>query len=371
MVVSELSVRDFRNYRQEHIQLAPGLNVIVGRNGQGKTNLMEAVHLLLHLHSFRPHRWEQLLRKGAPQAWVQGGLENGMGMDATRLEISPAGRRAWWNDSLVRKLSEHVGRGCVILFNPEQLYRYRHQPAERRALLDRFLSFADLDYSRHLKAYARARNQKNQLLKAQQLHALEAWNTLLIHHGQALVAKRHQLISQLNSSFALLHKQLTTSTEIKIESSGSLELRYLPNLAGDEQNWTERMRQVAEQEHCLGYTLVGPHRDDIQMCLGVSPIAKGQSLKNNSRSESFFSQGEYRLALLTLKLAFNQLLNHRAVLILDDLFSELDAGIKQKLCGYLNKLPNQILITTTEIDSAASLMKPHLLQVENGAVATA
>ncbi len=365
----ELSLRDFRNYRQQHLQLAPGLNVFVGNNGQGKTNLMEAVHVLLQLRSFRSHYWKQLVRKGALRASVEGVLENKLGTDAVRLEISAAGRKAWWNENVVRKMSAHVRRSFAVLFNPEQLYQHRYHPGERRALLDGCLSFTDAGYGRHLADFSQARRQKNQLLKEHQSQGLEVWDTLLIKHGRKLVIKRHLLVEQLNPILNQLYAAiapvlaLSESTPEKITSSAAnLELRYLPNMDGDEPSWRERMAQMTEQEHRIGHVLVGPHRDNIQMwrhCRMNGTI--------ESEPESMLSQGEYRLALLTLKLALNKLLQDDAVLILDDFFSELDGTTKQRLCEYLNQVPNQIFITTTDADSLKGLTNAHWMEIENGA----
>lgn len=347
MVIGELSALDFRNYAELRISFGEGINVVVGANGQGKSNLVEAIYFLLHLDSFRTHDQQQVVRQGASQAQLQGKIQLYDMTDKVRVEVSRKGRRVWWNDQPILKLFGYVNRSFALIFNPDALYLYRHVPNERRMFYNRFLSFMDMAYVRDLIAFRQIHAQKNSLLRGRNTAGLDAWNRLFAERGRAIMQQRAAFVNELNETLSKLFSALTGRTE-------GLRLRYVPSLKGEPDQIEQQLREAAEQEARLGYAVLGPHRDDFRLALHP-PGTEGEvagAAAGAPRRDVQFSQGEYRAALLALTLALNRFLEQRkgfrAIVILDDAFSELDARVRDAVATYLLGMPNQIFITTTE-----------------------
>jgi DNA replication and repair protein RecF len=319
----------------------------MGANGQGKSNLAEAIYFLLHLDSFRTHDLGQVIRQGAVQAQLQGRVQLYDMTDKVRTEISRKGRRVWWNDQPIQKLFGYVNRSYALVFNPDALYLYRHVPNERRIFYNRFLSFLDMSYVRDLMAFRQIHAQKNTLLRGRDLAGLEAWNRLFGERGRAIMQQRAAFVNELNETLPAVFSALTGRAE-------SLRLRYVPSLKGEAEQIEQQLREAREQEARLGYAVLGPHRDDYRLALHPAGREGAASMGADGapRRDVQFSQGEYRGALLALTLALDRFLvqrkGFRAIVILDDAFSELDAQVRDAVAAHLLGMPNQIFITTTE-----------------------
>lgn len=342
MVIQELAAIDFRNYAQARVGFGEHINVLVGSNGQGKSNLAEAIYYLLHLDSFRTHDGNQLVRQGQGVAQLQGIVRPNDVADKVRVEISRQGRKVWWNEAPILKLSAYVNRTFALVFNPDTLYLYRHVPAERRLFYNRFLSFLDPNYVRELVLFRQVHAQKNGLLKQGDLAGLDAWNKLFAERSRAIMQHRAAFIEDLNGLLPELFSGLTGRSEI-------LKLRYHASFKGNPEEFEQQLQEAREQEARLGYAVLGPHRDDYRMTMAPLEEAGG---KDALRREMQFSQGEYRGALLALTLALDRFLEQRKgfrpVLILDDAFSELDVRVRTAVASHLLGMSNQIFITTTE-----------------------
>jgi DNA replication and repair protein RecF len=354
MVIREFGAINFRNYRELFVNFGERITLLIGENGQGKTNLAEAIYFLCQLASFRSHRLEPLLTFGEAAAWIQGTVIKRDSEQKARVEITRRGRRAWLNEQAIPTLSAYVAQFYGVLFNPDSLYSYRHYPAARRAEFDRFLSFLDPDYLEASRRYRTLQMQKNGLLKGGDLSSLPDWNRLFIEKASDIIQRRAELVDRLN-------RQLPGAFGLLTGREEALRLTYEPSLKGDPLQDAATLERVREQEQQAGHALYGPHRDDFQLSL------------DRQRRESYFSQGEYRVALLALKLAFNAQLSERngfhPVMILDDLFSELDARVQGRLAGHLREIPNQIFITSTQ--SPAALQSPgvQIMEIRDGRIA--
>jgi DNA replication and repair protein RecF len=341
MVIQELSALDFRNFSELRISFGDRINILVGQNGQGKTNLAEALYFLLHLDSFRTHDLSQLIRQSCSVAQAQGLIESYDMVDKSRVELSRKGRRIWWNDHPVDKLLGYVNRSFSVVFSPDLLHLYRHVPGERRLFYNRYLSFLDLEYVRELVAFRQVHAQKNSLLRSGNLSGIEAWNRLFAQRGRAIMLKRAAAVEELNGELSTVFSALTGRSEV-------LRLNYAPSFKGDAAQIEAQLNAAQEQEARLGHALVGPQRDDFRFSLMAGPGGGDAA----HRRDTQFSQGEFRASLLALLLALDRTLERRKgfrpIVILDDAFSELDARVREAVATHLLGMPNQIFITTTE-----------------------
>lgn len=365
MVVKEFSALNFRNYREILVQFSDRINLLHGNNGQGKTNLVEGIYFLHHLDSFRTHKLGDLTTFGESTSYLQGMVVNAGNSFKAKIELSRGGRRVWLNEEPVKKHSLYVSTFYALLFNPDSLYAYRHYPSERRAFYDRFLSFYSIEYLNNLKQFKEAHTQKNSLLKRGDFSALPEWNYLFVNTGCAIIKERRKLIENLNGLFPEIYFQLTGLQP-------KLQLQYLPSLTGEQGKDLELLDKSRDKEARAGHAQHGPHRDEFRMVLAGEETAEESQVNNPPREENYFSQGEYRISLLCLKLSLNELLktqrNYRPVVILDDLFSELDDSITNQLSGYLNQIDNQVFVTTTEPPGKIGLTEARIMEIRQGSI---
>lgn len=360
MVIRELSALAFRNLAELRVSFSDRINVLVGQNGHGKTNIVEGIYFLNHLDSFRTHQLGDLIAHGSSVGYLQGVLSTGEDSQKVRVELSRRGRKVTVNEVPIPRLSTYVAAYFALVFNPDHLYLFRHVPAERRWLLNRFLSFSDPAYLNVLREFRVVHAQKNQLLKRGDLSSLPAWNQLFVARSNAILVHRTAFAERVNPVLGEVFAQLTGRTE-------PLRLAVRASLAGPVEQMRETLDRARDAEARAGHALFGPHRDDMRLTLG--PDAK----ERNERRDSLFSQGEYRAAVLALQLALGRLLEtergFRPVLILDDVFSELDSSVRERLLAYLPRLSNQLFITTTEWPEPMPASGARIMEIQAGRVA--
>lgn len=353
MVIRTLSALHYRNLNEIVVEFSEGVNLLYGDNGQGKTNLVESIYFITHLDSFRTGQLSALIQNGQRAGHIQALIDShGQTCKAT-VEITPRGRRVWLDDEPIRRLSEYVGRFFSIVFNPENLFAFRQQPHERRMTLDRYLSFLEPEYVAELREFRTIHAQKNQLLKAEQRPDLADWNGLFAQKCYTIGAYRSALIAGLNPLLSQVHQRL-------VGGESALRLVYQPSLSGPVEAMRERLAAVEPQEVRSRFALFGVHRDDVQLVDG------------HGRESEQFSQGEFRLALLALKLAMSEYLagreKSRPVLIFDDVFSELDQTVHQRLTKELTRLSNQIFITATDRQPGEQMPGARIMEIRDGNV---
>jgi DNA replication and repair protein RecF len=358
MVIRELSALNFRNFKELRVSFSDQINVLIGQNGHGKTNVVEAIYFLNHLDSFRTHQLGELIAQGQSLAHVQGILNTRESDKKVRVEISRRGRKVTIDETPVPKLSAYVADTFALVFNPDHLYLFRHVPAERRWLLNRYLSFADPAYLNALREFRVVHAQKNQLLKRGELSSLPAWNQLFAARSYAILGNRSAFAERVNPVLSEAFSLLTGRDE-------TLRLEVHVSLAGTVDAMTETLARARDSEARMGHALFGPHRDDVRLTLGGG--------SGGGRRDALFSQGEYRAAVLALQLALGRLLEtergFRPVLILDDVFSELDASVRERLLHYLPRLSNQMFITTTEWTEPMHVPGARIMEIRAGRVA--
>jgi DNA replication and repair protein RecF len=349
MYVRHLSLRDFRSWSAVDLELTPGRTVFVGRNGFGKTNLVEALWYCATLASHRVATDTPLIRTGADRAVVSTIVVNDGRELAVDIEIA-AGRanKARLNRSPVRSPRETLGAVRAVLFAPEDLALVRGDPGERRRYLDELATLRRPAVAGIRADYDKVLRQRTALLKsatgsrfrtaAGVLDTLDVWDGYLAAHGAQLMAARLNLINELAPEVEKSYQMLAPSSRpaaiayrSKIDDSypadadvGVLEAALLAELA---------LRRGAELER--GMCLVGPHRDDLELKLGDQP-AKG-----------FASHGESWSLALSLRLASYEILRNEGsepVLLLDDVFAELDTARRQALADVAAGA-EQVLVT--------------------------
>ena len=360
MYLRRFSVTDFRSWPQAELELDPGVTVLVGPNGVGKTNLVEGVGYLATLGSHRVASDAPLIRRGTEQALVRGEVHHhGRRLDV-ELEIN-SGRpnRARVNRSPAARPRDVLGILRNVLFAPEDLALVRGDPGERRRFLDELLVARFPRYAGVRADYDRVLKQRSALLKTARgnlrggsrsrssdpdapddLATLEVWDGHLARHGAALLAGRRELVVELGPYAAESFAEIAPGSDaIALDyrsSIGTAGIAEMPASVEDlETRLLEQLATVRRQEVERGVCLVGPHRDELELALGEGP-AKG-----------YASHGESWAFALALRLASYRLLRAddvEPVLVLDDVFAELDSARRRALAGLVAGA-EQVLVT--------------------------
>jgi DNA replication and repair protein RecF len=359
MRLSHLSLRDFRSYAEVELPLDAGVTAFVGPNGQGKTNLVEAVGYLATLGSHRVAQDAPLVRMGAERAVVRGQVVREDRSLLVEVEITPGkANRARVNRSPVPRAREVLGILRTVLFAPEDLAVVKGDPAERRRFLDDLLVSRAPRYAGVRADYDRVLRQRNALLKSAgggrrqvDLGTLDVWDSHLSTAGAELLAGRLELVDALRPLVDKAYAAVaTTGTTEAAERTvaGPAAIHYRSSLGADVPLVADRellsaallnaISTVRRSELERGVSLVGPHRDDLVLTLGPMP-AKG-----------YASHGESWSFALALRLASYDLLRGEAggggepVLVLDDVFAELDESRRERLAALVAGA-DQVLVT--------------------------
>lgn len=346
MIISSLELTNFRNYSKKNFEFDPLISVFIGRNGIGKTNILEAIYLLATGDSWRVGSTEEMIEfekevahinstlKG--QSSQNGGLSLQIALTRGFVQGKPSGKILYKIKSVPRRRSDFVGQLKVVLFEPESLEIVIGDPGRRRAFLDEVLVQTDPEYVRSSLIYQKSLRTRNRLLQLirenkSNLESLEYWERALIKHGTYIQDQRRELIDWLNSSSQnLASKGYSFCAGILAE--------YQPNIISE-----NRLEQYRQNEILAGHTFTGPQRDDIV----ISQIGKLEIRKLSQ----FGSRGEQRMAVLQLKLLEAKWIEEKTgdqpIILLDDIYSELDEE-HEKIVGELIK-GKQAIITATEL----------------------
>ncbi|MGH2407901.1 MAG: DNA replication/repair protein RecF [Candidatus Limnocylindrales bacterium] len=349
MRVRQLALTSFRSYATLELELPLGPGVVVGANAAGKTGLIEAIVVLARGASHRTTADGELIAWGESFARVEAEMEHGAvrGDDKIDLSVERSGPTSARKRLLVNGVARRVG-GLgealrVVLFAPEEMQLVVGSPSLRRASVDVLAAARSPAYGRSLSVYGRALQQRNSLLRRIRegeatADQLPYWDRLIVDEGGSIVAARLALLELLSGPLARAHAEIAPG-------EGLLGLSYLTNAPTHDGETPadalrRRLAETAEKEQWNGATLVGPHRDDAVFELD------GRALS------TFGSRGQQRTAILALKLAELELLSRDGeppLLLLDDVFSELDPERRGHLVRRIRELP-QALITTTTLD---------------------
>ncbi|UQX01998.1 DNA replication/repair protein RecF [Streptomyces sp. RerS4] len=375
MHVSHLSLADFRSYARAEVPLAPGVTAFVGPNGQGKTNLVEAIGYLATLGSHRVSSDAPLVRMGTERAVIRAAVTQGERQQLVELELNPGrANRARINRSSQVRPRDVLGIVRTVLFAPEDLALVKGDPGERRRFLDELVTARSPRMAAVRSDYERVLKQRNTLLKSaamarrhggrsMDMSTLDVWDQHLARAGAELLAQRLDLIATLLPLADKAYEELAPG-------GGPLGLAYRSSAGEAVDSGEARTREalyevlltalsgVRKQEIERGVTLVGPHRDDVLLRLGELP-AKG-----------YASHGESWSFALALRLASYELLRSEGtepVLILDDVFAELDARRRERLAELVAR-GEQVLVTAAVDDDVPDVLTGTRFGVSGGEV---
>lgn len=354
MIVTRLTLRDFRSYEGADVRLGPGLTVIAGRNGAGKTNLLEAVYFACTGRSCRTSNEREVVRFGAQLTRLELRCEDALGRHEISVGFKPGEpKRLRADGAPVDNLTGVEARPLVAVFLPDRLELVLGAPALRRAHLDQVVAALWPGRAGTRKAYAAALAQRNALLSAIRAGragrgSLPAWDAELARHGVALMADRAATVERLRPRFA------EHAAGLGLE--GAAELQYRPrSKAQDAETLAAELAERVESDLERGFTGHGPHRDDL-------------SFKREGRElRAYGSRGQQRLGLLALLLAEREELaaerGAAPLLLLDDVMSELDATRRERLTTLLRR-DGQAVITTTELAHVPGAEEPDVERIE-------
>lgn len=353
--LAHLRLRNFRNYTRLDAEFGPGLHLLLGRNAQGKTNILEAIHLLATLRSFRGVGSAPMVRHGAA-GWFVGGRVIATGNNAVKLYWSRTERRLTVDGQPIRRLTDYWGTLRTVAFCAEDLALVKGAGRGRRRFLDFLLAQTVPTYLSVLQRYLRAMRARNALLKKRPVDeaALESFTIELVKLGEELMAQRAALLPELAPRIVAAHQRIAPKGE-------SLAVAYAPNVKGD---FAEHLRRHREREYRLGSTAAGPHRDELTLELNERPAA------------DFASEGQKRTVAIALKMAqaehFSAVHGVPPVLLIDDVMGELDATRRAGFIPLLDQCSQgrgQVFMTCTEENWPRELAQSvSHWQVENGGV---
>ena len=338
MKIDSLSLMNFRNYETLNISFG-NLNIIYGLNGSGKTNIVEAIYMLALTKSFRINNDKIMIKKGKIKAKIRGNVLKKNDENEFGVEISNDGKIVAINGEKQDKVSDYVSKINVILFNPSDTRLIDDAPSERRKMLNIEISQIYKEYLVVLTNYQRILKQRNFYIRGMYINGsytseyLDILTKKLVEYGKVICKYRQDFIDNIN-------KYIISNYE-KIFGSGTLKIRYVSTFKNkSEDDLIKRFKDNYQKELSVGKTLEGIHHDDIMFIL------------DNNNLKEWGSEGQRKNAIISFKLAeinvINEIKGYYPILILDDLFSELD---KEKITNLLGMLDRnvQTFITTTDL----------------------
>lgn len=360
MKALRLSLTDFRNYERQDIEFSDGINIIHGDNAQGKTNILEAVYFFAMGKSNRARRDGELIRHGQTRAEIELVFEDSVKRNVLHADIFKDKRKKLLiNEIPIRRNSELVRRFNVVYFGPEYLGLVKDGPGMRRKSIDMLISQIKTGYLMALGELKRIIESKNALLRMEypNLTMLDIMDEKLAKTAAGIILYRSVYISRLEKLAARIQKEISDGAE-------SLEMRYnccVGDISGLDTDGIfaalkEKLAETRPRELKLRESVIGPHREDIGFYI------------NNSEARLYGSQGQQKTIVMALKLAEVELMEaetgEKAVLLLDDIMSELDKKRREYILSHINDM--QILITCTDTDGMEVPDSARRIFVSNG-----
>ncbi|WP_018665262.1 DNA replication/repair protein RecF [Heyndrickxia acidiproducens] len=368
MYIEELELKNYRNYETLSIPFENKVNVILGENAQGKTNLMESIYVLAMAKSHRTSNDKELIRWDTEYAKIKGRIHKHSGSAPLELTISKKGKKAKFNHIEQKKLSQYIGNMNVVMFAPEDLNLVKGSPQVRRRFIDMEIGQISPVYLYDMSRFQKILQQRNQYLKLLQVKKqtdrtmLDVLTEQFIEAAAKIVKKRFEFIRMLEDWANPIHARISRGLE-------TLMISYKPSLdVSEELNWSNMIKAyenkfaaIKQREIDRGVTLVGPHRDDLMFFV------------NGRDVHTYGSQGQQRTAALSVKLAEIELIyseiGEYPILLLDDVLSELDDYRQSHL---LNTIQGKVqtFVTTTNVDgiSHQTLREASTYTVQTGKI---
>lgn len=356
MYISKIILENFRNYDKLELNIAEGLNIFIGNNAQGKTNVIESIYVSSIGKSFRTNIDREMIKMNELNSKIK--IEYFKNDKVNMIDIifeQEKTKQVKLNGIKLDKLSQVVGNVQTVLFSPDELQVLKQLPGVRRKFFDISISQTKPMYLYYILEYNKILKQRNALLKQMKydrslIDTIDIWNIKLINAGILLIENRTRYVEKINKKITKRHLYISDNKE-------ELILKYIPNCE-DKENFEKKLKDSLEADIQNGYTGYGPHKDDYSFYI------------NGILLNKFGSQGQQRSGILSYKLAeidnLYEEYGEKPVLLLDDVTSELDKNRIEKLLqnfeGY------QTIITCTDIENFKVLSGYKLYNVENGKV---
>lgn len=348
MFIEELSLKNYRNYEELEAQFENKVNVILGENAQGKTNVMESIYVLAMAKSHRTSKDKDLIRWDQDYAKIEGRVKKNHGSLPIHLVISKKGKKAKVNHIEQQKLSQYIGNMNVVMFAPEDLHLVKGNPQVRRRFIDMEIGQVSAVYLHEMSQYQKILQQRNHYLKLLQTRKqndqaiLEILTEQFIGIAVRIIKKRFEFLQLLQNWAMPIHKGISRGLEtLKIEYKPSVEVSEDQDLSKMIKVFEDKFLKVKNREIERGVSQFGPHRDDLLFFV------------NGKDVQTFGSQGQQRTTALSVKLAEIELIHSEIgeypILLLDDVLSELDNYRQSHL---LNTIQGKVqtFVTTTSVD---------------------
>ncbi len=351
MYIESVRLKKFRNYSDQTFQLKNGMNLILGENGIGKTNLLESIYLLSTTRSHRNDDEKDMISFGEEFASVEALSISKNGKDRLNIILHKKGKTLSLNGNMIKRNSEFIGKVNAVIFSPSEMNLFDESPRERRRLIDMEIGKLSTGYMYNLSNYLKNLKQRNAYLKqGNDKVMLETYTEMIYDPQIKIIKERDSFINALNAYLSYFYSEISgNQNELKMIYKSFIREK------SDEQKMQEEIKEtydrLLERDIALKQTNIGIHREDYEFYLNDLNVAK------------YCSQGQKRMVILALKLSLVQIIyqikREYPILLLDDVFSELDSN--HRVC-LLRLLPNSIqtIITTTDLREVSSVKKENI-----------
>ena len=366
MKITKLNLLNFRNYDKLNIQLNDNMNIFIGDNAQGKTNILESIYTLALTKSYRTTNDSNLIRINQEKFIIIGEIKDGSIFKKLSLELHKSNKVVKINDNIINKISDYIGNLYVILSSPDDLQMIKGSPTERRNFLNIEISQLSSNYIKKYNEFNKILKMRNDYLKLLFTNNigdyayLEVLTNNLIDREIDIYMERKNFIDKVNKNLTDIYKDIANIKDLKIIYETNVEFNDF-NTQDIKRVLTEKYKKNQQREIAMGMTLYGPHRDDFTFKI------------NDNDIKIFGSQGQQKLAFIALKFAeipiFEEKTGTKPIILLDDIFSELDKTKKNKLIQYINN-DYQVIITSNDTkDISKKILKDsNIYKIKDGKI---
>jgi len=366
MNLTKINLINFRNYTKCNIKFNDRVNIFIGNNAQGKTNILESIYVLALTKSYRTNYDDILKKNGSDSYKIKGDVKIGKYFKNLSVIVSGNEKKVFVNDTNIKRISDYVSNFNVILFSPEDVETIKGSPSLRRDLLNIEISQLYQQYIKNYNEYNKILKMRNDYLKLIYTNSLCDYRYLdvltdnLVDRASYIYKERIDFINKINSNISIIYKNLTTNDDLKIEYDSNIDvinksIDEIKNLL------SEKYKNNRKKEVIAGMTLYGPHRDDFHFLI------------NDNDIKMFGSQGQQKMAMIAFKLAeipiFEEVTNTKPVLLLDDIFSELDKTKRNRLIEYINNGIQVVITSNDTVGISKKLLEnAKIFKIDNGKI---
>ena len=346
MKIEHIKLTNFRNYDELELDFNPNINIIVGNNGQGKTNILESIYVLSLSKSNRDGYDSDMIKFEKESLSLEGKIIDNDLIKKLRVDITPNKKKVFINNKEIHKIKDYISNFCVISFVPTDLDIIKGSPSVRRNLLNIDISQLYNNYITYLNEYNKIIKIRNDYLKKLYINNnsdfryLDVINEKMIEKADKIYEYRFKFIEEINKNIADIYKKITGLDGLTVKYENTLGLDSYDKEKIKE-TYLKKLKKHLNQEMMQGISLIGPHRDDFTFYL------------DNVDMKVYSSQGQQRMAIIAFKISelsyYKKIIGSYPVLLLDDIFSEIDIKKRNKIINFLKK-DIQTIITTTDIN---------------------